>query len=200
MEMKVGLRRASRNETIEQMAKVLKQIGFGTLVLLLGALMMSGCMSAYVKSVGGDTDRVFSRIFVTDLNTAWQSVLESLKSNQLDISNREAGIVQTRWSDNTSEKNMTDAQGSIQPYLKAQYRFRISVAEGFFNGIQSVRVGVQKEQMVQRDVLEGWIPAATDTVDENTLLYRVGRIISIRMKMEQIEEQKKKEELKRLGF
>ena len=32
-----------------------------------------------------------------------------MKHNRLDISNREAGYVQTKWTDNTEEKNMADS-------------------------------------------------------------------------------------------
>jgi len=54
--------------------------------------------------------------------------------------------------------------------------------------------------MVQRDVLEGWRPTETDTVDENTLLYRIGRIIFIRMKIAYLEEQKTQKAIENSGF
>ena len=47
-----------------------------------------------------------------------------------------------------------------------------------------------KEQQVQRDVLEGWRTVETDSVDENTLLYRVGRIVWMRMKIAHIEDER----------
>jgi hypothetical protein len=75
--------------------------------------------------------------------------------------------------------------------LKAQYRFRVSIAKGFYNGQPSVKIQVFKEQLVQRDVLEGWRPVVDeDQVDEKTLLYRIGRLIYIKMKLAILEEQK----------
>jgi hypothetical protein len=161
---------------------------------------LSGCMSAYKQTVGGDTAQVFHRIYLTDFNTSWQAVLDAIKNARLDVSNREGGFVQTKWTDNTAEKNFVDSFGEADSYLKAQYRIRINVAKGFYNGQPSVKVSVQKEQLIQRDVLEGWRPIETDGVDERTLLYRVGRIIAIRMKMAHIEELKTQKALEDTGF
>ena len=159
---------------------------------LLGGVVLGqvGCMTAYRKSVGATTEQNFTRIFVTDVSTAWQAVLEALKSSRLDVSNREAGFVQTRWTDNTSDRNFVDSFGGSDTYLKAQYRFKINVNQGYFAGASSVKVTVQREQWIQRDVLEGWMPVETDGIEEATLLYRHERIISIRARIAQIEHEK----------
>lgn len=170
------------------------------LALAVIPLTQSACMSAYKKTVGGDTTQIFTRIYLTDFNTAWQSVLDSLKSSRLDVSNREAGFIQTKWTENTAEKNFVDSFGSQDSFLKAQYRMKVNVAKGFFDGKPSVKVTILKEQLVQRDVLEGWRPVETDAVDERTLLYRIGRLIHIRMKIAALEEEKTKKALESSGF
>lgn len=157
-------------------------------------------MSAYRKSVGADLTNMYSKIFLTDFNTAWQAVLDSLRNSRLDVSNREGGVVQTRWTDNTAEKNFVDSFGAAESFLKAQYRVRITVAKGFYNGKPSVRVTVQKEQMIQRDVLEGWRPTESDSIDENTLLYRIGRLIQIKLKLQSLEDEKARKALEGVEF
>lgn len=164
------------------------------------AIDVASCTSAYKRSVAGHNVEVYSKIYLTDFNTAWQSVLDALKSARLDVSNREGGFIQTRWTDNTAEKNFTDSFGSANAYLKTQYRFRVNVAKGFYNGKPSVKVTVQKEQLVQRDVLEGWRPTESDSIDENTLLYRIGRLIVIRHRLAKIEEEKTKKEMENVTF
>ncbi|MEK6706248.1 MAG: hypothetical protein AABZ06_10710 [Bdellovibrionota bacterium] len=159
-----------------------------------------GCLKAYKQSVNGDTMKVFGRIYRTDFNTAWQAVLDALKQNAHDVVNRDGGFIQTKWTDNTSEKNFTDSFGNADSYLKAQYRFIVNVAKGFYNGQQSVKVTVQKEQLIQRDVLEGWRPVETDSIDENTLLYRIERLIYIRHRLAQLDDEKAKEAIKGEGF
>jgi hypothetical protein len=170
-------------------------------LLASSTVLSSGCTTAYRQSLGGANARVFNRIYLTDFNTAWQSVLDSLKHARLDVSNREAGFIQTRWTDNTAEKNFVDSFGTQDSYLKAQYRFTVNVAKGgAYNGIPSIKVSVQKEQIIQRDVLEGWKAIDTDEIDEKTLLYRIGRIIFMRMKLAKIEEEKVKKALKETKF
>ena len=163
-----------------------------TLVLLAFA---SGCMTAYKKSVGGDTEQVFSKIFIVEYPMAWEAAVDALKASPMEVVNRENGSLQTKWIDNTSERNLIDSAGSVSPYTKAQYRFRVSLAKGNLEGRNSVRIIVQKEQQVQRDVLEGWRNQETDGIQENSLLYRVGKLIEFKVKNEKIENQKIKKQL-----
>jgi hypothetical protein len=157
-------------------------------------------MTAYKQSVGAMNEDNYARLFLTDFNTAWQSVLDSLKKNALDVSNRESGFIQTRWTINTAEKNFVDSFGDQDAFLKAQYRVSVNVAKAFYNGVPAIKVTVKKEQLVQRDVLEGWRPVASDATDENTLLYRIGRLISMRMKITSLEEEKTKKAIEETNF
>jgi len=173
----------------------------GFLFLLLSCiLVMPGCMSAYVKSVGGDTDQKFIQIYLTNYNTAWQAVLESLKSHTLDISNRDSGVIQTKWQDNTSQKNLSDSFGNTKAYLKAQSRYNVNVSKGFYNGKKAIKVVILKDQLIERDVLEGWKPIESDSIDEKTLLYRIGRLIFLRMEFEKLEKERVKKELENIKF
>ena len=56
-------------------------------------------------------------------------------------------------------------------------------------------MSVQKEQQIQRDVLEGWRNQETDGIQESSLLYRVGKLIEFKVKNEKIENQKIKKQL-----
>lgn len=173
------------------------------LCVLLGSVVIfnSSCIKSYRPTAGDNNiEIVLSRMFVTDLNTAWQAVLAALKNSTADVANRESGFIQTKWTENTAEKNFTDSFGAADSYLKAQYRFKVNVASTTFDGKPVVKVAVQKEQLIQRDVLEGWRPIETDSIEENTLLYRIGRLISIQMKIAKMEAQKTKKELEESGL
>jgi PBP1b-binding outer membrane lipoprotein LpoB len=52
--------------------------------LALYALLASSCMNAYRKSVGATQDQVYTRIYITSFNVAWQATLDSLKNSPLD--------------------------------------------------------------------------------------------------------------------
>ncbi len=146
--------------------------------------------------VGADTDQVFSKIFITEYPLAWESAMDALKASPMEIVNRENGTIQTKWIDNTAERNMLDSNGGMIPYVKAQYRFQVTVAKGFYQGKGSVKVSVQKEQQFQRDVLEGWKNMETDGIQENSLLYRIGKLIEFKGRLQEIENEKLKKQLK----
>lgn len=166
------------------------------LFISIGLLGFCGCGGPIFHQPGSDVDRIYSRIFLTDYRTAWQACLEALKSSEKTVQNSQAGMVQTAWRDNTAEKNFIDSFGGDVTYLRARYRFYVSVAPGNYSGKPSVKVSIRKDQMVQRDVLEGWKPVLTDSIEENTFLYRVGRIIYIKLKLEEIERKKVQQTLK----
>jgi hypothetical protein len=163
--------------------------------IFLAALLLQGCMSAYLKSVGGDADRVLSRIFLSEYPMAWESAVDAMKASPMDIVNRENGTLQTKWIDNTAERNLLDSGGLVSNYIKAQYRFRVVLAKGFYEGQPSVRVSVQKEQQIQRDVLEGWINQETDGIQENSLLYRIGKVVDYRKRIQDLENTKLRKQL-----
>ena len=157
-------------------------------------------MTAYKKSVGAETQSAFRRVYETSFNTAWQAVLDALKSSRLDVSNRESGVIITRWSNNTAEKNFTDGDGTTTPYMKAQYRFKINLSQGYYKNRKAIQITVLKEQVAQRDALDELRPLESDTIEENTLLYRVGRLINVRTRLAKIEENRVNEEIKNSGF
>lgn len=166
-------------------------------VLLAATIGATGCMTAYKKSVGANTQSNFNRVYATDFNTAWQAVLDSMKSVRLDVTNREAGFLQSRWMDNTKEKNFTDGDGSTDLYMRAQYRFKVTVAKGVYNGVNAIKVTVQREQFAQRDALDDFHPLESDSIEENTLLYRIGRIISVKTRLAKLEEYNTKLEIQK---
>ena len=165
---------------------------FGFLLLFFG-----GCMSAYKKSLGGDTKKAYSKVFFSDFNLVWQSTLEALKSFPLDISNRESGYIQTRFIDNTSQKNFIDTFGVGQLYLKSRFRFRVSVAKSIYKKKRVIKVNIIKEQLIKEDVLEGWREVETDGLEENTLLYRVERLVKIQSKINDLEKVRIQKQLKK---
>lgn len=164
-------------------------------VVIIGVFSSMGCMTAYKKSVGANTQTNFNRVFVSDFDLAWQSTLDALKSVRLDVTNREAGFLQTRWIDNTKEKNFTDGDGLTAPYMKAQYRFKVSVARAVYHGRGAIKVTVQREQLASRDALDEFRSLESDTIEENTLLYRIGRIIEVRSSLAKLEEFQTKQEI-----
>lgn len=169
-------------------------------LVVLAGFTATSCTTAYKQSIGANREQVKSRVFTADMNIVWQAVLDSLKSTRLDVSNREAGVVQTKWTDNTAERNFSDSEGGTFPYVKAQYRFRVSLLRGMLGGTPAIKVSIQREQLVQRDALDELRHQESDLIEEKTLLYRIGRIVKVKTELARLEEERTQQELNQSEF
>ena len=160
--------------------------------VLLGVALSLSCASAYRRSVGGETAKIYTRFFLTDYTTAWDSVYRALTSIPKEQQDKDLGYLRSRWHDNTTALNFADSFGTNDAYLRARVRMTIWLSKGFYNGQPAVKVSIFREQRVMIDILEGEKNVETDGIEENTFLYRVGRIIGIQMKLAKLDEAKAK--------
>lgn len=156
--------------------------GFGLFLVTI-----CSCSSGYNRSLGGDPELTYTRVFLADYNTAWGSILTALKSYSIDVNNREGGFIQTRW---TSQTSVSENFGDTPSFHDTKYRLKLNISNVFYNGKPAVKISIQKDQRVQRDVLEGWRSTETDGIQEQTLLYRIERLIFIKSKITELEEQR----------
>lgn len=175
-------------------------VRFYLLMLIVLSVGLPACISAYKQMVSSEQDLVQSRVYKAEYNLCWDAVVEALKTNPMEAVNRETGMVQTKWIDNTAERNQAEAHDGVVPYVKARYRIRVSLNKGIFDGQAAVKVSVQKEQQYQRDVLEDWKYQPTDTIQENAILYRIGKLISLKSKLKKAEDEKLKKEMNGTNF
>ena len=98
--------------------------------------LLSGCFLFHQP--GKDDIHVYSRIFLTDYNTAWQAAIEALKQFERPIQNRQSGMIQTAWTDGTADKMFSDPFGTAETYIKSRYRFVVQLAPGQYQNKKSV--------------------------------------------------------------
>jgi hypothetical protein len=151
-------------------------------------------MSTYLESIGEKPDGRLERVFLASFDEIWDATLEALKNQSFEITSKEAGFLQTKWVLNTKEKNEEDAIEASYPYVKAQYRIQIQLLE---QKGQGVLVTLRRQQLVMRDMLEGWHAKESDLIEEQTLLYRIGRLIWLRKKVREIDDKKAQTELQK---
>lgn len=159
-------------------------------------IVVSACSSAYVKQIGGDIDHQYSKTFIGNYEVVWESVQDALKSERIEAVNKDTGYIQTGWADNTAAMNLAESYMGSHAFVKSEYRMKINLAKMFHQGVPAVRVSVHKDQLIQQDVLETPRIVETNGVDENTFLYRIGRLIVMKNKMDAEEKEQKEAELK----
>lgn len=134
-----------------------------------------------------------NKVFRFDYNQTWLAVLQVMKKYNLELTNQEAGVIKTRWQDNTLEVNFADSFGSSDSVKAARFKLIINVVKGFRSNKEVTKVTVYRRQMIEQDFLQGWKVIPTDGILEKTILYRIDRNLKIASKLKQIEEQKAKE-------
>lgn len=139
-----------------------------------------------------------SKIYPADFNQSWQSVLQVMQAYDLELQNQEAGVIKTRWIDNTLALNFTDSFGRNDSVKTAKFKLIVNVAKGFRGHREVSKITVFKRQMVEHDFLQGWKVIPSDGILEKTVLYRIDRIIFIEKKLKEIEDVKNKANEKNL--
>ena len=89
--------------------------------------------------------------------------------------------------------NFSDSFGSSDSIKAARFKLIINIVKGFRGKREVSKVTIYKRQMVEQDFLQGSKVVPSDGILEKTLLYRIGRSLSITGKLQKIEDQKAKE-------
>ena len=134
-----------------------------------------------------------SKIFRSNYHETWQAVLQTMKQYDLAIQNQEAGIIKTRWIDNTIELNFADSFGGTDAVKAAKFKVIVNVTKGYRSAREVCKVTVFKRQLVEHDFLQGWKENPTDGIFEKTLLYRINRTIAIDKDLKALEKRREQE-------
>ncbi|MBL6988265.1 MAG: hypothetical protein ISR65_00720 [Bacteriovoracaceae bacterium] len=162
------------------------------LFYLLFALLTSCSSYKEFKHITEEFE-IPTKVFKSSYDQAWQSVLQVMQKYDLELQNQEAGVIKTRWIDNTLELNFADSFGSRDAVKAAKFKVIVNVAKGFRTAKEVSKVTIFKRQLVENDFLQGWKEIRTDGIFEKTLLYRIERLITIDNKLKVIEEVKSKQ-------
>ena len=110
-----------------------------------------------------------------------------------EVYNQEAGVIKTRWIDNTLELNFADSFGSNDAVKSAQFKLILNVVKGYRGKKEVCKVTVFRRQRVEQDFLQGWKVIRSDGILEKAILYRLERALEIESKLQLIEDKKSKE-------
>jgi hypothetical protein len=155
-----------------------------------------GCASyENFKQVSEDLE-IPSQVFRADYNKVWQEVMRLTNKYDREVYNQDAGVIKTRWIDNTLELNFADSFGSNDAVKSAQFKLILNVVKGFRGNKEVTKVTIFKRQRVEHDFLQGWKVIRSDGILEKALLYRLERALNIEAKLQEIEEKKSKEQEK----
>jgi len=159
----------------------------------IAVAMLSTCSSYEQFRYITEEFEIPNKVYKADFNQTWLAVLQVMKKYNLELTDQEAGIVKTRWIDNTLEVNFADSFGSSDAVKAARFKIILNVVKGFRSNTEVSKVTVYRRQMIEQDFLQGWKVIPSDGILEKTILYRVERNLKIAGRLKKIEEQKAKE-------
>lgn len=142
-----------------------------------------------------DEVEIPTQTYNADFTQTWKAVVDVMRRFSTSENNPEAGIIKTKWADNTVEVNFADSFGSTDRIKSARFKLIVNVSKGFQLGREVTQVSIQKKQLVEQDFLQGFREIPTDMIEEKTLLYRIGRLIEIEKKLEQIDQARQQEQI-----
>jgi hypothetical protein len=164
-----------------------------SLKVALLIICTAGCSSyENFKNITEDLE-IPSQVYKADFNKVWIEVMKITNKYARELYNQDAGIVKTRWIDNTLELNFSDSFGSNDSVKTARFKLIINVVKGYRGNREVSKVTVFKRQQVQQDYLDGWKTVRTDSILEKSILYRLERSLAIEAKLQKIEDRKTKE-------
>lgn len=146
------------------------------------SLLAAGCSSSSEVEV----PRAFEREYAANFDETWRAVQQSIISYPLKINNMELGQVQT-----TAIRGNTQFKPPHEAKVKSgghRYNLSINVLK-VSPGV--TRVSILKDVAVYRDFVSRPETRGSDGLEENTILYRIGRELEIEKIL--IKDSKKKE-------
>lgn len=159
---------------------------FKSIAFLLLACALASCSNMpFVRQ-----NKAPTRLFLTDFSTAWTATLEAVSGGKdvIKSQNRETGIIETGWIENSESRSFLDVFSDEDFFLRMRYRLQVHVREGKKNNQQAVLIRVIKQQQKESTFLGGYQEAESDGLEESVYLYRIGRLIAIQQYAEDQDE------------
>jgi len=139
-----------------------------------------------------------SRVFKSDFEQTWQAIIEVVKRYDIAQQNKDAGVIKTRWIDNTMERNFQYSFSRSDAVKAAKVKLIITAVKGFRSSREVTKVTIYKRQLIEQDFLQGWKETPTDGIQEKIILYRIQRLIEIDNQLRALDKQAAEEQLQEI--
>ncbi|MGB0453073.1 MAG: hypothetical protein ACPGJV_05100 [Bacteriovoracaceae bacterium] len=156
-------------------------------------LIISSCASYKEYAYITEEFEIPSQVYRHSYAKTWQAISKVVQRFDLAIQNQEAGVIKTRWQDNTLEVNFADSFGGKDSVKAAKFKLVFNIVKGFRGNKEVTKVTIFKRQLVEQDFLQGMKVIRSDGILEKSLLYRIDRVLAVEDKLKAIEDAKNKE-------
>ena len=151
---------------------------------------MSACGSVGHKG-GRGTSPAGEQIFQANVGHVWRAVQLTLKDYPVQVSDLDQGIFETELI--KGDKSWFPPH-KIRPMFQngRRYRILVQVIEISLGNRSATKVIIRKEITLQRDFFSSPEPISSDGLEEEAILYRIGRELQLDQMLEKIQSQSSK--------
>jgi hypothetical protein len=149
---------------------------FKTSVLLsLLGLLFVGCVEKELALDPPVTDAP-SKVFYANYDEVWRSVQLALRKYPVHLNNIESGLLETDYikGDKLFAEPVED-----KTKFGMRYKLTIRAVKGKINDKSAIKIICTKVPEIQRDFFTGYQPISSNGLEENLVLYRIGRYLEM---------------------
>lgn len=156
------------------------------LLKTLTLIIFAGCVSSAPPK--RPLDYPVSFIFLGSFDDVWNSTVRVLDKYAITVANREAGQLQTDWSNYRFNPELYDHPDSNDPPEEIRYRLKMKLSKAYVTETKepAVRVQIVKELEVYRNFYLDWVRVPTDLNEERVLLYRIQQKLRIERELKKM--------------
>lgn len=145
--------------------------------LLVGCLGLAGCASATEKLEAKQTDGPFSRVYYANYEDVEIALKQAMIRYPQKIDNTEAGIFETDYIKGDARFKPPHKSTLFSPGFR--YRLLVRLVRGRTDEKPAIKVQITKKPEVVRDFFSDADSVKSDGLEEQVILYRIGRELQL---------------------
>lgn len=141
------------------------------------AIATSGCASATQKLEAREGDAPYSRVFYANYEDVEMALKQSMLRYPQKVDNTEAGIFETDYIKGEARFKPPHKSANFSPGYR--YRILVRLVRGRTEDRPAIKVQVSKKPEVLRDFFSDADSVNSDGLEEQVILYRIGRELQL---------------------
>ncbi len=150
---------------------------FATVMGLGLSTSITGCVSATQKLAAREGDAPYSRVFYANYEDVEIALKQSMIRYPQKVDNTEAGIFETDYIKGEARFKAPHKTSTFSPGYR--YRLLVRLVRGRTEDRPAIKVQITKKPEVVRDFFSDAESANSDGLEEQVILYRIGRELQL---------------------
>jgi hypothetical protein len=147
-----------------------------SIIALIFTIMTLAAGCAGVSIAEPPVKEPLSQLYRADFDQIWRNIQLAMRRYPVRVNNIDAGILET---DYIKADKLFSMPSETPPRPGVRYKIIVRGIKGSVEGKPAVEVKLQKIVEMQENFFEGFRTVPSDGLEEQTILYRIGRYLEI---------------------